>query len=174
MYRRPVITTEPPTYPKGRRGGALRRTAAVALTGAALWLGGCGDILPFDNTRVGGEPMPVSAFACDDQLPASMPELSYPGYYEVELCGEDTAWAAVEVTETTTLRFSFFGTPSNTLLDIISPEDELLGQITVLDTSVDLELQPGTHLLAATKEDPSIDDDWEWLTLQIETVGPTL
>lgn len=176
MQLAPVTTTTAPRYPTRppRRSPWRRQLRKLALTLACAasvsLLAACNELEDPFEPRIAGDMPPPSAFDCADDEPESLPELAVPGYHDGELCGTQTAWAALTIEQTATLRLSFPYGVTNVAIDIIDPDGELAGQLNPAEQSLELVMEPGSWLLTATPEDPEGSQQWEYFTLGIEVV----
>ena len=167
MELRPITKSNTPTYPeqktrtsriRTRRFPRLRKLVACAAGAGALWLAGCDGTLPWEP-RLSGDVPYITDFTCSDDLPESPRLLETNGGFEGELCGNQIAYAALDVDQQMTIRVDFVSPPQNVVLDIHAPTGELVAQLTPDVHSVEVDVHAGRWLFLATPEDPN---EWSW------------
>ncbi len=125
MELRPIARADQPIYPSrpsGRLGlgGRLRSLAAGAAV--ALGMAGCLGDNPFIETHLAGAvEMPVY-FDCSLAEPQTPPVIEPSGSYGGSLCGDETAWARLEVAAGTTVTIELQTGGEGAVARFVTPE----------------------------------------------------
>lgn len=97
---------------------------------------------------------PFSNFLCSAEVMDALPSLSHTDVNGGELCGEDTAWADIDVEEPAVYRLSLVSGVDYASVAIIDPAGDQKAQLDVDCPSLDVEMTQGRWIVAVTAQDP--------------------
>lgn len=97
---------------------------------------------------------PSWPFVCSEETPEQLQVLSRYETNMGNLCGEDTAWSAIEVDEAMVHRFSLLSGSEHASIALIDPADDQKVQLDLDSPTLEVELTPGRWLVEATAVDP--------------------
>jgi hypothetical protein len=149
-----------PSYPvrRNRLPGWLRRAALGAVAVLAMGLTAC-EGSPLDPDPVpppGFGPMPSAPFVCGEVPPETLSTIVLFETNEGSLCGEQAAWAAIEVDQAARYRLALAWGEGVTI-SLFDPAGEHVAQLDAEHLELVVELTPGRWTVAALADDPEVD-----------------
>lgn len=147
----------------------LGRAVLGAAAALAMALAGC-EGSPLDPEPVpppGMGPMPTAPFVCGESPPETGNTITLVDYNDGWLCGEQAAWAAIEVSAAGPYRVTIVG-GEGVAISLFNPAGEHVAQLDDEHLELVVELTVGRWTVAALPDDPETDPTG-WFEI---TVGP--
>jgi len=197
MNLTPVESRVTPAYPAHRRqssglGDWLRRLALAGLLSGAAAFGGCygstpegeetgASPEPFSTEIIASsvmvlppptvEPEPMGGDVAGPSFRCEAPDTSWveqaPAWVFGSLCGEETAWAHVDITVGGEHDLTLQNGPA--FVDLIDGEGTLVGTVTPEEPFAMRDLEPGRVTLAATPADSEQPNGWFEISLTLSS-----
>jgi hypothetical protein len=153
---KPLVHADAAQYPIQKAswfrsaGRWVRRAGVAVAVAAAFGLAGC-DI----GVGLGGAMWIPEYFACTGGNGDDAATLEVPGVYDGNTCDGKFTYAAIEVTEETTLSFSFVNDvgDANAVAHLIDPTGLAVADVVTGERPVELTLEPGRWLVAVGDAD---------------------
>lgn len=154
MQLKPITQLADAHYPKPSRDLRLKVVKGLAAfcATAALGLVACWESPFVHEERLAGV-MPVTYFECSNEAPIPKNVVDMSSLVG-SLCGEETAWASIEISEAQTLRFELATGADWVIVSILAPGGIEAGELSDDELNIELEVTPGIWTFAVNAIDP--------------------